>query len=69
MQEIYLIVWVGRDCESGVWGEYPCLDFGYFTDKNKAQSKADELNNETPREYDTDADDIETYVIQLVHKA
>lgn len=69
MKEIYLIVWVGRDYESGVWGEYPSLEFGYFTDKDRAQGKADELNNETPREYDADAEDIETYVVQSVHKA
>lgn len=69
MKEIYLIVWVGRDCDSGVWGEYPCLDIGYFTDKNKAQERADLLNNMCPLEYDTDADDIETYVVQVITKA
>lgn len=67
MTDIYIIVWTGRDSESGVWDTYPCYNYGYFTNKDSAQEFADILNKTEPREYDTDADDMETYGIQVIH--
>ena len=69
MEEIYVICWTGRDSESGVWDTYPMFDYGYYTDYNSAQAKADELNETEMREYDEDADDVETYVVQAIHPA
>lgn len=66
MKEIYIITWTGRDSESGVWDIYPCFNFGYYTTYESAQDKADELNGTEPREYDEDADDVETYAAQVV---
>lgn len=45
-KEIYVIVYSGRDKDSGVWDEYPCLDYGYFTDKDAADKFAEHLNKE-----------------------
>ena len=69
MKEIYIIMWTGRDSESGVWDTYPCFNYGYFIDYESAQDKADELNRTEPREYDADADDMETYVVQVIQPA
>lgn len=67
MNDIYIIVWTGRDSESGVWDTYPCYNYGYFTNKDSAQEFADILNKTEPREYDEDANDMETYGIQVIH--
>ena len=69
MNEIYIIMWRGRDVETGVWDDYPCFSQGYYTDYNTAQAVVDELNNTDPREYDAEADDMETYVVQVIHPA
>ena len=66
MNEIYVIVWTGRDCQSDVWDTYPMLDEGYFTDKQKAQSYADYLNKEQYGDIDPDCDDQEQYGIVAV---
>ena len=69
MDDIFVICWIGRDSESGVWDTYPCFDYGYYTDYLTAQAKADELNNTEPQEYDEDADDVESYVVQVISPA
>lgn len=63
---IYVIVWTGRDCDSGVWDTYPMLDEGFFYDKHKAQDWADYLNASEMPDYDADAEDMPSYGIQSV---
>jgi len=57
----YIIVWVGRDCDSGVWDAYPCITQGVFLKKEDAQKKIDEFNKEDPPHYDKDADETTGY--------
>ena len=64
--ELYVIVWTGRDCESGVWDEYPCFQYGYFTSKLEALQRATDLNNEEPGEYDDDAEEESAYGVKTI---
>lgn len=64
--ELYVIVWTGRDCESGVWDEYPCFQYGYFTSKLEALQRATDLNNEEPGEYDEDAEEESAYGVKTI---
>jgi hypothetical protein len=66
MNQIFIIVWTGRDCISGIWAEYPCFDLGAYTSAERAQEIADKLNESEPRDYDADADDFPTYAIQTI---
>lgn len=66
MSQIFIIVWIGRDFMSGIWGEYPCFDLGAYTSAERAQEIADKLNESEPRDYDAEADDFPTYVIQTI---
>ena len=66
MDTIYVIVWTGRDSESGVWDTYPMLDEGYFISKEKAQDWADYLNEGQYGEVDPDDDDQGQYGIRAV---
>ena len=67
--DIYIIVWSGRDAESGIWDNYPQLDYGYFTDADTASIKANELNRLYPGEYDEDAEEDEKFDYVAIHKA
>lgn len=67
MKEIFIICWEGRNCDTEIWDTYPCFEYGFYTTYNKAQAKADELNNAEPRDYDAEAEDIPTYVVQVVN--
>lgn len=69
MQKIYMLVWVGRDYDTGYWGEYPCLDEGFFTDENAAQEYADYLNDSGEFDYDDDREETPHYRVQYVNKA
>lgn len=42
--QVFIIVYTGRDKDSNVWDDYPCLDHGYFDDKKRAEQVADRLN-------------------------
>ena len=64
--ELYVIVWTGRDCESGVWDEHPCFQYGYFTSKLEALQRATDLNNEEPGEYDDDAEEESAYGVKTI---
>lgn len=63
MNKIYIIVWTGRDSDTGYWGQYPCLEDGFFTNKQKAQEYADYLNASEEPEYDEDAEEKSEYGI------
>lgn len=69
MQKIYVLVWIGRDDETGHWGEYPCLGEGFFTDEKIAQKYADYLNDTAEFDYDNDAEETPYYRVQYVYRA
>lgn len=67
MDEIYIIVWTGRDSDTGYWGHYPCLDDGFFTSKKEAEEYAEYLNASEEPEYDEDAEESTSYgVVKLI---
>lgn len=66
MNKIYLIVWTGRDCDSGVWDNYPYFEAGFFTSKQKAQEWADYMNETSEFDYDEDAEDTPSFQIMSV---
>ena len=66
MKEIFIICWNGRHPDTELWDEYPCLEFGFYTKYENAQAKVDELNKTEPQDYDEEADDIPSYVVQVV---
>lgn len=65
---IYLIAWVGRDCETGIWDTYPCYDEGYFTDKDKATQHMHLIEKRICMEWDGEAEEFEHYTLIEIHK-
>lgn len=68
MNKIYIIVWIGRDSDTEFWGNYPCLEHGFFTNKEKAQKYADYLNASIEPEYDEEAEEKPEYGITEITK-
>jgi hypothetical protein len=68
MNKIYIIVWTGRDSDTEHWDKYPCLEDGFFTDKEKAQEYADYLNASEEPEYDEYAEEESGYGIVEILK-
>ncbi len=66
--KVYIIMWSGRDSDSEVWDDYPCFDYGFYTDFDSAHKKVIELNEQHPGEYDSDADATETYWVKTLNK-
>jgi hypothetical protein len=69
MENIFIICWKGRDHDTGIWDVYPCFDIGFYESYETAQNKADELNKTEPQDYDEEADDFPTYIVQVVDNA
>lgn len=67
MTQIYLIIWRGRDSDSGVWDDYVCWDYGFFDNHMDCEKVVNELNK-TSGEYDSDAEDYEKYYVKIVKK-
>lgn len=62
-REIYMIFWVGRDSDSGIWGSYPVVEEGYYDTHTDAHLRAMKLNDEQPPEYDKDAGENMRYEV------
>ena len=69
MNEIYIIVWTGRDSESGIWDTYPVWRFGYYTNEEIVKEKVKQLNDYMPGEYDPDTEEEEKYDYKTVKEA
>lgn len=66
MKPIYIIVWTGRDCDSEIWGTYPCYEYGYFTDMDEVLAYARKWNELEEFEYDSDAEETPYYAIKEI---
>lgn len=64
MDNIFIIVWVGRDADSGVWDRYPYMNFGYFRNRSNAEAACRTINKYQGCAYDPDADEEEHYEVE-----
>lgn len=66
--DIYVIVWRGRDCDSGVWDDYPILLEGYFNDYQSANARAKELEKVYGIQWDSVAEEYTSTYAMAVKK-
>lgn len=65
-KQIFIIVFNGRDCDSGVWDTYTQYEQGFFYNRENAQKICDDLNKTSDFVYDEDADEIPSYEVVLL---
>lgn len=68
MDKIFIILWTGRDVDTGFWDSYPCYTEGFFLSEDEARRWAKKLNNESYFDYDEEAEETPYFSYKQINR-